>query len=76
MTFHLANRTQPLSVNFRLYNNSGAFQRQISRSEGARVVSMIANKDGTAIYYKDWDTTALLTFSHCRPLNVDAWTSI
>src|SRR5438046_3120664 len=42
-------------------------------NEGARPVSRIAAKDGTEIYYKDWGTGPVVTFSHGWPLNADAW---
>jgi non-heme chloroperoxidase len=36
-------------------------------------VSTITSKDGTRIYYKDWGSGPVVTFSHGWPLNADAW---
>ena len=36
-------------------------------------MSTITSKDGAEIYYKDWGTGPVVTFSHGWPLNADAW---
>src|SRR5262245_46046393 len=35
--------------------------------------SRITTRDGTQLYYKDWGTGPVVTFSHGWPLNADAW---
>src|SRR5690242_3301072 len=36
-------------------------------------MSLLKTKDGVEIYYKDWGTGPVVTFSHGWPLNADAW---
>ena len=36
-------------------------------------MNTLTTKDGTSIYYKDWGTGPVVTFSHGWPLSADAW---
>ncbi len=41
--------------------------------KGAKTMSFATMKDGTKIFYKDWGTGPVVTFSHGWPLTADAW---
>jgi non-heme chloroperoxidase len=47
--------------------------RTSTQQRGAERVSTITSKDGTQIYYQDWGTGPVVTFSHGWPLNADMW---
>src|SRR5215472_1032702 len=47
--------------------------RSAHTSTGTKTMTTITTKDGTEIYYKDWGTGPVVTFSHGWPLNSDAW---
>src|ERR1700746_3018525 len=36
-------------------------------------MSIVTTRDGTQIYYKDWGSGPVVTFSHGWPLSADAW---
>ena len=36
-------------------------------------MNAFTTKDGTSIFYKDWGTGPVVTFSHGWPLSADAW---
>jgi non-heme chloroperoxidase len=40
---------------------------------GPKTMSIATMKDGTKIYYKDWGSGPVVTFSHGWPLSADAW---
>lgn len=44
-----------------------------SMKQGAKHMNMFETKDGTSIFYKDWGTGPVVTFSHGWPLSSDAW---
>ena len=36
-------------------------------------MNTFTTRDGTTIYYKDWSSGPVVTFSHGRPLSSDVW---
>ncbi|MBB5209665.1 alpha/beta fold hydrolase [Chiayiivirga flava] len=44
-----------------------------SHSSKARTMSTFTTSDGTQLYYKDWGSGPIVTFSHGWPLTADAW---
>jgi non-heme chloroperoxidase len=42
-------------------------------SKGSPAMSTATMKDGAKIYYKDWGSGPVVTFSHGWPLSADAW---
>jgi non-heme chloroperoxidase len=42
-------------------------------TKGTDPMTMAVMKDGAKIYYKDWGTGPVVTFSHGWPLTADAW---
>jgi non-heme chloroperoxidase len=51
----------------------GWLKPDVDRDLPGVVMSFITTKDRIEIYYKDWGTGPVVTFSHGWPLNADAW---
>jgi non-heme chloroperoxidase len=49
------------------------FEEWLGHTSGDMHMSTITVKDGTTIYYKDWGTGPVVTFSHGWPLSSDMW---
>ena len=52
-----------------------AARRHSTSHPERRTMSTFTTKDGTQIYYKDWGSGPVVSFSHGWPLSSDAWES-
>jgi non-heme chloroperoxidase len=52
---------------------SGQAHPASASNKGQPAMNTIKAKDGTQLWYKDWGTGPVVTFSHGWPLNADAW---
>ena len=52
---------------------SGAATTTPPSAHGHQAMTTITTKDGAEIFYKDWGTGPVVTFSHGWPLSSDAW---
>lgn len=56
-----------------LQDSSTSIAQNRRTKHGAKAMNTFTTKDGTEIFFKDWGTGPVVTFSHGWPLSSDAW---